>query len=73
MLEQRGITIDNFEGLEQDFSVDNFFGRARLYRIGQGGLCFVAIWSEASPPAERIAFFDSVQIVSVVNSRLNLQ
>lgn len=69
MLGWHGITIGNLEGLEQDFSVGKFLGRARLYRIEQGGLCFVAIWTETSPLVERTTFFDSVQIVSALNPR----
>lgn len=72
MIGQRKIAIGNFEGLEQDFSVGKSLGRARLYRIGQRGLCFVAIWTENSPLVERTKFFDSVQIVTTINSTLNL-
>lgn len=72
MLGQRGITIGNVEGLEQDFSVGKFLGRARLYRIEQGGLCFVAIWTETSPRVERTMFFDSVRIVGAPNPKSKL-
>lgn len=59
---ERQVTVSNIEGWERSFSIGDFQGRAQLVRVGQAGLCMVAIWKQSAPPKEQDAFFNSVKI-----------
>jgi len=64
LLVQRETSISGIKGFEQDFSVGDSQGRARIIRIGQDGFCVVAIWRANAPPSELNTFFDSVKVES---------
>jgi len=65
MLEERKASVSGFEGIDQDFSLGAFNGRARMFRVGQTGICVVAIWKQDTSSTEQTAaFFDSVKVES---------
>lgn len=63
MLGQRMVEVEGVEALEWDFSLSHFQGRARLFRIGQAGICVVAIWEQTAKLNDLKTFFSSIRIV----------
>jgi hypothetical protein len=60
----RQVTVGSLEGLERDFSLEDFRGRIQLLRVGPAAFCLVAIWKQTAPPTERESFFNSAKIAA---------
>jgi hypothetical protein len=60
----RQVIVSGLEGLERDFSSEDFRGRMRLVRVGPAAFCLVAIWKQTAAPAERESFFNSAKIAA---------
>lgn len=73
MLEQRQVRVSGVEGIEQDFTLDSFNGRARIIRVGDVGVSMVAIWTQNARLSDRIAFFDSARVEKGEGSNLKQQ
>lgn len=61
---EKPVVISGFDGLERDFSIGSFQGRAQLARMGEAAFCLIAIWQPTAPLAEQEAFFKSLKVSS---------
>jgi hypothetical protein len=62
MLGHKQARVSGFDGMEQDFSLGTFQGRALLFRVNQAGICVVTIWKQPAAPNDITYFFSSVRV-----------
>jgi hypothetical protein len=61
-LETGNITIGDYKGIEQNFSVGPFHGRARIVLAGKYAYMALATWTSETPAEQVEAFFNSFKI-----------